>query len=252
MEKYLDINPIRLEKLNNDEFAQFIKSMLTMVEEATPEKLGVQASILNKLRKCLEDLTEASRQNRQNEETTNINHLDKERGKLVVFLLTTFRNEKRNVIKTRKEAANALQIVSKNFSGIQSLPARQKSQTISALLKDLSKEGNKKHIDTLGLSEALASLEKYNEQCQKLIDSRAATQTSNAKINTKKIRKEASAWYRLLARFASASYLLHNSKENTTFLELLNKLIADTMTANKQRLVQSSANKVANSTTSEK
>ena len=36
MEKYLDINPIRLEKLNNDEFAQFIKSMLTMVEEATP------------------------------------------------------------------------------------------------------------------------------------------------------------------------------------------------------------------------
>ena len=65
MEKYLDINPIRLEKLNNDEFAQFIKSMLTMVEEATPEKLGVQASILNELRKCLEDLTEASRQNRR-------------------------------------------------------------------------------------------------------------------------------------------------------------------------------------------
>ena len=124
-----------------------------------------------------------------------------------MFLLTTFRNEKRNVIETRKEAANALQIVSKNFSGIQSLPARQKSQTISALLKDLNKEGNKKHIDTLGLSEALASLEKYNEQCQKLIDSRAATQTSNAKINTKKIRKEASAWYRLLARFCFCKLL---------------------------------------------
>ncbi|MDO4881026.1 MAG: DUF6261 family protein [Capnocytophaga sp.] len=243
MEEFLEINTVRLEKLNNDEFTQFIKSVLAMVENTTIEKLHIKPTIIDALHKCQEELTEASRQNRQNEETTNINQLDKQRGKLVVFLLTSFRNERQNVIEDRKEAAIALYSVSKNFLGIQSLPARQKTQTISALLKDLSKESHKKHIITLGLSEAVESLEKYNLQCQKLIDSRSATQSYNSKTNTKKIRKDASALYRLLTRFASASYLLNNSKENTTFIELINKLIADTMTENKKRLAQISSNK---------
>ena len=116
MIKKLEINSIRLEKLNNDEFAQFIKVTLNLVQDVTLEKIGIQKELYESLQKRLDDLTEATRQSRQNDETHKIADLDKVRGKLVVFLLSSFRNERGNVVaKNRKEAASALYSLTKNF-----------------------------------------------------------------------------------------------------------------------------------------
>ncbi len=243
MEELLDVKPARIEKLNNDEFAQFISSVLTLVEEASLEKLNLKQTLIDTLKRYQDDLTEASRQSRYNEETNKIIELDKQRGRLVVFLLTTFRNERNNVVVSRKEAAFALYNLSKNFSGIQSLPSRQKTQSINAFLKDLSSSVAKQHIDTLGVSEAITSLSDINAECQKLIEGRAENQISLVTINTRTVRKEASKLFRLLTRYASATQLLMKSKESTNFINLLNKLITDTMNANKQRLAQLGSSK---------
>ena len=219
MIKKLEINSIRLEKLNNDEFAQFIKVTLNLVQDVTLEKIGIQKELYESLQKRLDDLTEATRQSRQNDETHKIADLDKVRGKLVVFLLSSFRNERGNVVaKNRKEAAFALYSLTKNFSGIQSLPLRQKTHTINALLKDLQKPEN------------------HNQQCENLIQGRADSQLSVVKISSRIPRKEATELYRWLIKYAYATYLLHQNEENTSFIVRLNKLIVDTTLANKQRL----------------
>ncbi len=243
MEELLDVKSARLEKLNNDEFAQFISSVLTLVEETTLEKLNLKQSLIDTLKKYQDDLTEASRQSRYNEDTNKIVELDKQRGRLVVFLLNTFRNERNNVVEIRKESANILYNISKNFSGIQLLPSRQKTQSINAFLKDLSSGIAKQHIDTLGVSEAITSLSDMNTECQKLIEGRAENQLSSVMINTRTVRKEASKLFRLLSRYVSATYLLTESKESANFINLLNKLITDTTNANKKRLAQSNINK---------
>ena len=61
MIKKLEINSIRLEKLNNDEFAQFIKVTLNLVQDVTLEKIGIQKELYESLQKRLDDLTEATR-----------------------------------------------------------------------------------------------------------------------------------------------------------------------------------------------
>ena len=151
--------------------------------------------------------------------------------------MSSFRNERGNVVaKNRKEAASALYSLTKNFSGIQSLPLRQKTHTINALLKDLQKPENQKHIETLGLSDSVSTLLDYNQQCENLIQGRADSQLSVVKISSRIPRKEATELYRWLIKYAYATYLLHQNEENTSFIVRLNKLIVDTTLANKQRL----------------
>lgn len=241
MDKIVEINGIRVEKLNNDEFAQFIKTTINLIEEATLDKLTIRPGWLQLLKRYLDDLTEASRQNRQSSETESISVLDKKRGQLVVLLLSSFRNERNHILENRKEAATYLYHLTRNFAGTQSLPTRQKSQTISALLKDLRKPLEAEYISTLGLTEVVDTLYEYNSECQRLIESRAESQISEVKINTKKVRLEASKLYRGIVKYAFATNLLHPTKESSNFVGLLNKLISDTMLANKQRLAQASA-----------
>lgn len=238
MEQIIEITPLRYEKLNNDEFAQFIKSTINLVEDASLEKLYVQQEWINALKKHTDDLTEASRQSRYSAETQNIKVLDKKRSKLVVLLLTDFRNERNHINQQRSEAATYLYQATKNFSGIQSVPIRQKSQTISALLKDLKKPTETTHLETLGLTEVVQKLEEYNQECQTLIESRAETQVSEVKIKTRVVRTQATKQFKALLKYAFAANLLHPTTESTNFINRLNKLVSDTNTANKQRLSQ--------------
>lgn len=236
MDKITEIAAIRLEKLNNDEFAQFLKSTINLIEDTTLEKLNIKQEWITSLKKHTDDLTEASRQSRYSAETQNIKSLDKQRGRLVVFILSAFRNERHHIDENRRIAATHLYKVTKNFSGIQGLPFRQKSQSISALVKDLKKSSEVGNVETLGLTGIVQSLEEKNQECQNLIESRAETQISEVKISTKQVRLEATKVYKGLMKYAFATNLLHPTTKTENFINLQNKLVTDTMFANKQRL----------------
>ena len=243
MELIVEVKPIKFSLLNNDEYAQFVTGVVNLAEIATLEKLFIDSKDFNVLKKKLDDLTEVGRQTRGSKETQRISELDKSRSDLVVFLLSLFRVEQKNIVSERKEAAKALYKECKNYLGIQSLPIRQKSHAISGLIKDLEKDNNKKHTTTLGVLESVASLKNYNQEVQKLIEGRAENQLVNTLPNAKKLRNEISELYKHITKCAYAMNIINKTEESSNFINLLNKLVEDTSFANKQRLAQIAVSK---------
>lgn len=236
MKKITDLKAIKITQLNNDEYAQFITGVVNLVQNATPEKIFLTEELFSTLKKKLNDLTNSVRQTRISKETAKITELDKKRGELVVFLLSSFRFEQKNIIKERKEAASFLYKVCKNYLGIQSLPIRQKSHAISGLILDLEKPENKEKLQVLGVTDALNALNQYNQEFQKLIEGRAESQLTNTLPNARKIRKEIDEIYKYITKCAFAMNITNKTEESSNFISLLNKLIEDTSNANKQRL----------------
>lgn len=243
MKNDFTIKAIALERLNNDEYAQFIKGVLNLVVNATLEKLAVSEELFEATRKNLELLTEASRQSRLSQETERIVQIDRQRSDVLLFLLSSFRFEQKNVEETRKEAASILYKEFKNYVGTQSLPTRQKSQAIDAFLKDLNKAQFETHIRTLGLQKSVKALVDYNQEYQRLVEGRAENQIANTLINVKKTRKDTNPLYKEIIKYAYSMNVIHPSVETANFIVLLNKLIDDTMSANKQRISQLTTSK---------
>lgn len=249
MKVVLDVKKIKLEQLNSVEYAHFIKNMLDLVKSVGLEHLNLEQEAYNKLLKCHEDLTEATRQSRYSKETQKINELDKKRSEYVVFLLSSFRIEQKNPSENRREAAKILHKMLKNYAGIQSLPFGQKTQTIEGFLFDIKKPEYATHLKTLEVENVVKLLTEVNNECHKLAAGRAENQLSNVLINSKKVRKEATELYRYLVKCVSGQHIVSQSAESANFINLLNKLVTDTMNANKQRLSQVTSNKKVTKTT---
>lgn len=242
MKEVLELKKIKLDQLNSIEYAHFLKSMLGLIKNTGLENLNLEQEVYDILTKCHEDLTEATRQVRFSSETQKIKDLDKQRGDYVVFLLSSFRFEQKNPLESRREAAKILHKTLKNYSGIQSLPAGQKTQTIEGFLVDIRKPELAESVNTLGIKHVIDSLTETNQNYQKLVSGRAESQLSNVLINSKNIRKEATILYRYVVRCVEGQHIVTQSTESANFINLLNKLITDTMNANKQRLAQSAVN----------
>ena len=94
----IDISLPNVGKLNNDEYAQFMKSLIKLVNTTTPEKLGVKKDLVTAIEKNVELLTEASRQSRSSKESENIRRLDKQRNEQLSYLLSSFRLGKKSLL----------------------------------------------------------------------------------------------------------------------------------------------------------
>ncbi|MDO4880360.1 MAG: DUF6261 family protein [Capnocytophaga sp.] len=241
----VDISLPNAGKLNNDEYAQFMKGVVKLVNATTAEKLGLKPELITAIETNVELLTEASRQSRSSKESANIMQLDKQRNELLSYLLSSFRLGKKSSLATQKEAATILSLEFKSYKSVSALPTRQKSQAIDALVKDLEKPAINAHLQTLGLTHAVAPLKEANRKYQELVDVRAESQLNSKVIKVKQVRKATNDLFKDLARTTFAYHIVSPSQETTTFTNLLNKLIDDTITANKQRLAQALANKKA-------
>ena len=129
------------------------------------------------------------------------------------------------------------------------MPLGQKTQTIEGFLLDIKKPELAPHLNTLGLGNTVRLLTEANAECYKLTTGRAENQLSNVLINSKKVRKEATELYRYLVKCVLGQHMVSQSEESANFIKLLNKLVSDTMSSNKQRLSQGTSNKKVNKTT---
>lgn len=236
MEKIVNQKAINLIHLNNDEFAEFINGVVNLVETATPEKLFIKNDTLQLFKSKLSILTDATRQTRASKETEEIVSLDKQRNDLIVYILNTIKLEQKNPISEKRELAIFLYKEFRNYHGIQSLPIRQKSHAVSSLIVDLEKDIYKEKLANLGLSESISVLLKTNQDIQKLMEGRAENQLANTLPNVSKLRKEIQALYKYITKCAFAMNITNNSTQSTNFVNLLNKLVEDTILANKHRL----------------
>ena len=239
----IDISLPNVSKLNNDEYAQFVKGIVKLVYAGTIEKLRVEEELVTAIQENVELLTEASRQSRSTKESGNMAQLDKKRNEILSYLLSSFRVGKKSAIQSQKEAADILLLEFKNYRKVSTLPTRQKSQAVDALIKDLEKPEIRELLTTLGAINAVAPLKEINAKYQELLDVRAEKQLKNSSINVKKVRNETEELYRQLTRVVFAYNVINPSNEKKNFISLITKLIEDTMSANKQRLAQAIPNR---------
>lgn len=235
MKEIVRIKEFRLDRLNNDEYAQFLRGTANLISVATLDKLGVEEELFREFMMRINQLTDSTRQSRSSKETKELKDLDKKRNELSVFLLSAFRLERKSPIKERKEAGEVLYDETKNYIGLQTLPSRQKSHVISGLIKDLLKSKNIVCINTLGLLKIVRELEEVNVSYQKTTEGRAESQVENVLINAKKIRLVSDKQYEDIVTWAFATNLVNPSPESKNFVVMQNKLIEDTANAYKQR-----------------
>ena len=145
----IDISLPNVSKLNNDEYAQFVKGIVKLVYAGTIEKLRVEEELVTAIQENVELLTEASRKSRSTKESGNMAQLDKKRNEILSYLLSSFKIGKKSAIQSQKEAADILLLEFKNYRKVSTLPTRQKSQAVDALIKDLEKPEIRELLTTL-------------------------------------------------------------------------------------------------------
>lgn len=232
------IKEIQLKRLNNAEYTQFLSNVEALITKATPAKLGLEDSFFSAYKTNVVKLTEIAKHSTASKETQTLETLDQERDSLVGYLLTSVRNERKSPIKARKEAATALYLTTKPYAGIQSMPNRQETQHIESLYADLSRSENKAYITTLGLSEAVETLNTTNQKYKKLTADRTEAKVSLPTENIKQVRNATNAQYTEITLRAFAQSVALPTAEASAFVASLNALIDETSQAYKQRIAQ--------------
>lgn len=235
MGKYLKIESIGLWKLNNAEYANLMNRTQAYVLVATAEKLGASETLMDTFISKLNLLNDIVAHSKASVETAKIQDIDKKARSLIVHLMKAFRTHRTSPMQNISTAAEILYLKTKPYVGCQKLPRGQVVQMIRGLIYDLSPEDMMAHLATLGLTAVLEELATTLAQYISLIDQRAASQIENKLEAGKTVRKEMDELYDDLTTIAFVTSVATPSPEATAFVVNMNKLIADTNAAFKQR-----------------
>lgn len=238
MKTITTIKEANIKRLNNAEYTQFLSNVVLFATKATPAKLGVEDQLFSAFKDNVAKLTEFIKQTSASKETAVLENLDQERDSLVGYILTNIKNERKSPVKARKEAAVALYLVTKPYNGIQKMPNRQETQHIESLLTDLSRSENTAHLTTLGLTEAISTLNTTNQEYKKLTADRTEAKVLLPTENAKQIRLATNEQYQEITLRAFAQSVALNSPEASAFIASLNVLIDETSHAYNQRKAQ--------------
>lgn len=229
------IKTIKLSRLNNNEYSQFLKGVENLIKEASLDSLKIREDLFLSFCEHINYLTEVTKKTRSSLHTTELKKIDSQRSELAHYLLSTFKIELKSPIKLKQEAALNLFEDTKNYSGLKYLPLRQKTHLIKALLSDIKTPKNLKNLEALNLTYVADSLQEYNNLYDEITQNRAKHQVNNKTDNTRKIRRLSDQEYDHIISLSYAASLLHPNEKTKNFISLLNKLIDDTTIALKQR-----------------
>lgn len=235
MKNIIVLRNIQSNRLNNDEYINFIRNVEKLIQIATIEKLSIEQQDFLEFQESIEQLLAIDKYNKENHLTEEIASLDKQRGELSLFLLSMCRAERKNPDTKRSNAASYLYKEIKSFSGIQNLPIGQQTSATERLLVLLSDSTNQSHITTLGLSDVVNKLSKVNKKFQEIAANRSESQLSKRKGSVRSVRKITDAQYQNLMAYAFATNILHETEESKNFVQRINKLISDVISSYKQR-----------------
>ncbi|MDO4880170.1 MAG: DUF6261 family protein [Capnocytophaga sp.] len=242
MEEITKITSVNLTKFNTEEYTQYLNDIVKLVENAGLDTFKIKADFFEAFKENIQRLKDISRQSRISKETKELNALNTERNSLVQYILSIFRTEKKSPVEARKKAAEILYDVTKKYIGTQYTSSRRKIIIIEGLLLDLHKSENKKYIETLSLVEAVNKLEEVNTKYNELKNERAENQIANNLGNTKEVRTITDKQYEIIESRVFAINVISPTEETKKIITSINKLIADSITAYKQR---TNRNKVA-------
>ncbi len=263
MGTYKEIKVIMLYTLNNAEYLAYMNAVLNLLPpppEDRPEiesldenllskgapAIGLSAKFVNTFEKDLLALADVVEESRTAQETEAAAVHEKNRDNLVIYITTRISRAGSLPLEAERDAGKYLYKIIKPYIGIARLPVAQESAKIQGLLLDLRKDENVSYITTLGLDAYLAELEKENNAYITLTSQRTQSRVANKKESGAELRKRIDLYYEDLVMLAQSYNVVQPSEATTTFVDNLNQLISETVTAYKQRKKGSSTNKNEN------
>lgn len=197
--------------------------------------IGLSPEFVQKLEKDLLLLADVVNESRISQETEEAALHETNRDNLVIYITTRISRAGTLPLEAERDAGKSLYKVIKPYIGIARLPVAQESAAIQGLLIDLRKEENKEYVTTLGLDAYLAELEKENNAYIALTSARTQSRAANKKESGTEIRKRLDEQYDDMVMLAQSFSVVKPSAKATTFINNLNQLIAETVTAYNQR-----------------
>ena len=241
--QYIKVEGIKLTKLSNAEFINFMERFLALLpleaeetaEEGDPvgaPKVGITAEQVEEAKKYLSEMNDLNRETRIKSETKSKAEIDRQRDALWTAIIQRILTSRNVPILAESTAAEKLYIVVKPYIGMNRLPNNQQTETVKGLLTDLNKPEIQEAIRTLGLENYIDELSACNQQYEALVKGADVARAATSLGNTSDVlRRQLTDLYREMADFAFATNLLHETEESLYFLSGLNGLIRDVETA---------------------
>lgn len=235
MKELIRIEEVRLSRLNNAEYTNFMSRTRDEIATATVENIGVTSEDLALLDENIAKMQDIVAQSRVSDITAKLVELDDERDNIVVYIMAEIANKLRSPLANIKEAATSLHNSTKQYSGIQEAPEQQESWQINGLLLDLAKPDNASKATLLGLDSVIVELKRINDEFIALTAERTHEKVANTVENSKAVRAVNDKAYEYIATMAFVTSVATPSAEASAFITNMNALIKETMTRYKQR-----------------
>lgn len=229
------INEMRLAKLNNAEYTNYMSRVCSLVETATIEKLGITEPTLQALQSTIQKMQDLVSQSRISDITAVLEDLDKKRDAIISYIMAEIKNKQKIPLEAMQKSAISLYNATKNYVGMQNLPNQQETQQINGFLMDCAKEVNAPNVTTLALDPMLQELKTVNDEYTNLTQERTNTEASTKIDNSKTVRQENEATYETIVTMAFVTSIANPTQEASTFVTNINALIEETNTLYNQR-----------------
>lgn len=212
------------DKLNNYEYAYFTTEFLSLVKEATAEKLHIAQNVVDAYAADAATLTDFTQESRISDETAKIADVDNQTDDLIIYIFDSLRSNKKSPLATRKAAATELYNALKPYAGCYRLAQRQEIQAVRGMLTDLAKEQLAAHVTALGLDDVVEALKESVEQYAALLLQREEGKAENVGV-VKKVRASLVEQYEYITTMAFAFSVAEPSEELDNFIQKTNLLI---------------------------
>lgn len=230
MNTILKIDEIRLSKLNNAEYTNFMSRTLTEVGVATVEKLGITNDDMIALSDNITEMQDLVAQSRISDDTARLAALDEERDNIVIYIIAEVDNKRRSPIAAVKEAATSIYNQIHVYTGIQNLPTQQETQQVIGFVTDCLKTENNAHMSALGLTEVVNELLRINTEYGDITEHRTTNGVDTSIENSKTVRAANDPIYDYIMTMAFVTSISTPSAEATLFIQRQNALIKETNT----------------------
>lgn len=240
--------------LNNAEYLAYLNSVLNLVPapaggDDRPEiesldadvrtsgspEIGLSAQFLQTFENDVMLLADVVNESRISQETEEAAKHETNRDNLAIYITTRISRAQTLPLEVEREAGKALYKVVKPYIGVSRLPVAQETEQIKGMLIDLRKAEFAPHVTTLGLDAYLTEIEKENNAYAALTSKRTQSRASNKKETGAELRKRLNEQYDDLVMLAQSYSVVQPSDNAKTFINNLNQLISETVTAYNQR-----------------
>lgn len=223
---------IALSKLNNAEYLNLMSRLQKLVETATPTAVGLTADEFDEFKDLVEQLQDRINYPTASDRTAHLTTLDKQRDSVLTFIFSTINNSKKVPILELSEAGNALTLIIRPYTSIQSDQDQVETVKIKGILKDLDTEEAKAHLATLNLTDAVAKLQEINDEYETVTaararDKEAARMSSDSGTN---LRKRLDPIFEAIRQITLAESIAKPTEVTAEFILGLNSAIREVNT----------------------